>query len=98
MAAAGGGAAGRRPGRRGRVADTPLGSLSHSAAAQHAPGTGACEVCGSSALTRLHLTLADGTDVTFVSCHDCEHRAWFPFDGDGTSLPRDEVVRRSARG
>jgi hypothetical protein len=35
--------------------------------------------------------------VTFVSCHDCEHRAWFPLDGDGTALPRDEVVRRSAR-
>ncbi|QZN87597.1 hypothetical protein K5O09_13140 [Cellulomonas sp. C5510] len=74
-----------------------MGSLSH-AAAEHAPGTGACEVCASSHLTRLHLTLADGTDVTFVSCHDCEHRAWFPLDGDGTSLSRDDVVRRSARG
>jgi len=67
-------------------------------AARHAPGTATCEACGSARLTRLHLALADGTDVTFVSCHDCEHRAWFPLDGDGSSLPRDEVVRRSARG
>jgi hypothetical protein len=54
-------------------------------------------VCGSTRLTRLHLALADGTDVTFVSCHECEHRAWFPFAGDGTSLSRDEVVRRSSK-
>lgn len=97
MPAAGGGGAGRRPGRRARATDTPLGSLSH-AGAEHAPGTGSCEVCASSRLTRLHLTLADGTDVTFVSCHECEHRAWFPLDGDGTSLSREDVVRRSARG
>jgi hypothetical protein len=55
-------------------------------------------VCGSERLTRLHLALADGTDVTFVSCHECEHRAWFPVAGDGTALSRDEVVRRSSRG
>jgi hypothetical protein len=55
-------------------------------------------VCGSERLTRLHLALADGTEVTFVSCHQCEHRAWFPVDGDGTALSRDEVVRRSSKG
>lgn len=96
MATAGGGSTGRRRTRRGEPEATPLGSLSLPAA-EHAPGTGACEVCGSTRLTRLHLVLADGTDVTFASCHDCEHRAWFPLDGDGTALPRDEVVRRSAR-
>ncbi len=94
---AGAGGAGRRKGRRGEAEPTPLGSLSHDVGGEHAPGTGTCEVCGSARLTRLHLTLADTTDVTFVSCHDCEHRAWFPFDGDGTSLSREEVVRRSGR-
>ena len=96
MASAGGGA-GRRKGRRGEPEATPLGSLSAPSHGKHAPGTGECEVCGSTRLTRLHLALADGTDVTFVSCHECEHRAWFPLAGDGTSLSRDEVVRRSAR-
>ena len=97
MAGAGGASGGRRKGRRGEPEATPLGSLSQ-AGQQHAPGTDACEACGSPRLTRLHLALADGTDVTFVSCHECEHRAWFPLDGDGTSLSRDEVVRRSSRG
>lgn len=96
MAAAGGGSAGRRRGRRGEPEATPLGSLSQAGAA-HAPGTAECEVCGATRLTRLHLALADGTDVTFVSCHVCEHRAWFPVGGDGTALSRDEVVRRSSR-
>jgi hypothetical protein len=92
--AAAGGTSGRR--RRGEPEQTPLGSLSQPE--QHiAPGAGECEVCGSARLTRLHLELADGTAVTFVSCHECEHRAWFPLDGDGTSLSRDEVVSRSTR-
>ncbi len=95
MAAAGGGTP-RRKGRRAQPEAAPLGSLSQ-AGGQHAPGTGACEVCASPRLTRLHMTLADGTAVTFVSCHECEHRAWFPVDGDGTALSRDEVVRRSGR-
>ncbi|RMI03680.1 hypothetical protein [Cellulomonas triticagri] len=87
--------AGRRKGRRDEEA-APLGSLS-APGQVHAPGTATCGVCGSDRLTRLHLALADGTDVTFVSCHQCEHRAWFPLDGDGTALERDEVVRRSSR-
>lgn len=74
----------------------PLGSLSRPEL-DLAPGTADCEACGSTRLTRLHLDLADGTAVTFVSCHECEHRAWFPVDGDGTSLTRDEVVARSTR-
>jgi hypothetical protein len=93
VATAGGG---RRKGRRAEQDATPLGSLS-SPGQQHAPGTEVCEVCASPRLTRLHLALADGTDVTFVSCHECEHRAWFPIAGDGTPLDRDEVVRRSSR-
>jgi hypothetical protein len=97
VATAGGGAPGRRKGRRAAPEAAPLGSLSQSGQT-HAPGTGECEVCGSERLTRLHLALADGTEVTFVSCHQCEHRAWFPVDGDGTALSRDEVVRRSSKG
>ncbi len=97
MAGAGGGAAGRRKGRRGEPEPTPLGSLSQ-AGQEHAPGTGECEAWGATPHTPLPRAQAAGTDVTFVSCHECEHRAWFPLDGDGTSLSRDEVVRRSSRG
>jgi hypothetical protein len=87
---------GRRKGRRGEAEAAPLGSLSQAGSA-HAPGTQACASCGGTRLTRLALALADGTDVTFVSCHECEHRAWFPVAGDGTPLDRDDVVRRSSR-
>ncbi|HEY0188640.1 MAG TPA: hypothetical protein VGC67_14210 [Cellulomonas sp.] len=86
----------RRRSRRGEPEPAPLGSLSHPEQ-QHAPGSAECEACGSTRLTRLHLDLADGTAVTFVSCHECEHRAWFPVDGDGSSLTRDEIVARSTR-
>ncbi len=85
----------RRP-RRGEPEQTPLGSLSRQDPTLP-PGTAECEACASTRLTRLHLDLADGTAVTFVSCHECEHHAWFPLDGDGTSLSRDEVVARSTR-
>ncbi len=88
------GAGGRA--RRGEPEPAPLGSVSHPAGG-HAPGADSCEVCGSGALTRLHLVLGDGTEVTFVSCHSCEHKGWYPLDGDGTALTRDEVIARTAR-
>jgi|APAga8741243762_1050094.scaffolds.fasta_scaffold00002_268 hypothetical protein len=89
------GSGGRR-GRRAAEPALPLGSLARQD--QHHPvGTAACAACGSDRLTRLRLTLADGTEVTFVSCHACEHRAWIPLDGDGTALTRDQVVERSSR-
>lgn len=99
MAAGGAGGAGAgqgppRRGRRGQEPPEPLGSLSHHEG-EHPAGTATCESCGSDQLTRLHLALADGTAVTFVSCHRCEHRAWV--DAAGTSVGRDEVVARSAR-
>jgi len=90
------GAAGRRRGRRQAEEAQPLGSLTRQEQ-PHPPGAEVCGSCGADRLTRLRLTLADGTDVTFVSCHVCEHRAWIPLDGDGTALSRDEVVQRSAR-
>jgi Zn ribbon nucleic-acid-binding protein len=39
--------------------------------------TGAeCPSCGSQRLTTLAMTLTDGTQVNFSSCHNCEHRVW----------------------
>jgi hypothetical protein len=35
-----------------------------------------CSNCGSSRITRISMTLTDGTPVDFTSCHDCEHKVW----------------------
>lgn len=45
------------------------------------------------------MVLADGTDVTFVSCQDCESREWRSVQPDGTwqALPIETVLARSTR-
>lgn len=96
MAEGAAGGTGRRRGRRAAEPARPLGSLTRQDQ-PHTLGTEECGSCGSRQLTRLRLTLADGTEVTFVSCHSCEHRAWIPVDGDGTELTREQVMERSAR-
>ena len=77
--------------RRARAEDAlPLGSLTQR---EHRP-PGGCVSCGSTRLTRLGMTLADGSAVDFVSCHHCEHRRW---EEAGTDVPVTEVLRRTAR-
>jgi hypothetical protein len=62
---------GRRS-RRPATPAVPLGSLT-----QRAHRTGAaCRDCGSEHVTRLSMSLTDGTPVVFTSCHQCEHRTW----------------------
>lgn len=58
-----------------------------------------CGSCDGEQLTQLSLVLADGTDVTFISCQDCESREWLAAQADGTwlSLPIADVLERSAR-
>jgi hypothetical protein len=46
----------------------------------------ACVVCGSERVTRISMTLTDGTPVDFTSCHVCEHRAWQESAGDALGL------------
>jgi hypothetical protein len=41
-----------------------------------------CGSCGSSRITRISMTLTDGTPVDFTSCHDCEHKVWTGAQGD----------------
>lgn len=79
------------PGRRDARPAEPLGSLSQ-AGGPVAPGTAACQQCGETNLTRIRMTLASGRPAVFVSCPSCERTGWFALDGDGTPLPRDEVV------
>lgn len=83
--------------RRRRAAeeeqDVPLGSLS-----QRLPvpsGTETCLPCGATLLTRVPMSLGDGTAVTFVSCPECEDRVWVTVDGDRLGLV--EVLGRAER-
>ena len=41
-----------------------------------------CSNCGSSRITRISMTLTDGTPVDFTSCHDCEYKVWTGQQGD----------------
>ena len=58
-----------------------------------------CGSCGGGALIRLPMVLSDGTEVTFISCQDCEAREWLAAETDGTwtALPIKSVLKRSAR-
>ena len=76
--------------RRGTPEPEPLGSLSRNE--KVAAGTEKCTVCGSRALTRVPMTLADGASATFVSCQDCEERGWVR--ADGAVLSTDDVIER----
>lgn len=73
----------------------PLGSISRGGDAP--PGTEACVGCGGRSLTRLRMTLTDGTPVVFVSCQECERTAWFALDGSFAELSRDAVIDRSGK-
>ena len=76
---------------RAERAAEPLGSISQPMGAG-VPGTAACLRCGETDLTRIRLALTDGRQVVFVSCPACEQRNWFPLDGSGVPLDRDDVL------
>ena len=48
-----------------------------------------CKSCGSSDVIEIDLTLPDGTEVTFNSCHQCEARWW---NQDGKKLELEVVL------
>lgn len=53
-----------------------------------------CAICGSSRVTTLAMTLTDGTPVSFVSCHNCEHRVW---SHQGSALGLPDVLARATK-
>jgi hypothetical protein len=55
----------------------------------------ACSGCGSDRVTRISMTLTDGTPVDFTSCHVCEHRTWQESAGDTLAL--DGVLQRTRK-
>jgi hypothetical protein len=78
--------------RRGRAAlpDVPLGSLTQR---EHQART-ECMSCGSTRVTKLAMSLTDGTPVDFTSCHRCEHRTW---EHDGVPLSVQTVLERTQK-
>ena len=40
------------------------------------PTTVECSQCGAADAIQIEITLPDESDVTFNSCHQCEHRWW----------------------
>ncbi|MGB5169471.1 MAG: hypothetical protein WBP49_13820 [Acidimicrobiia bacterium] len=53
-----------------------------------------CNSCGQNSVIQIELTLPDGSEVVFCSCHRCESKWW---DRDGEVLDLDalsDVARR----
>ncbi len=48
-----------------------------------------CATCGASTVIEIELTLPDGTEVAFYTCHKCETRWW---NRDGQSLDLEVVL------
>jgi hypothetical protein len=71
----------------------PLGSLT-----QRGARTGAgCRACGSERVTRIAMSLTDGSPVQFTSCHRCEHRTWEEQGSEGGVLPVDRVLDKTRK-
>ncbi len=56
--------------------------------------TGVCPACGSHRFTALSMVLTDGTSADFLSCHNCEHRAW---SAAGRDLSFADVIKRTTK-
>lgn len=54
----------------------------------------ACANCRAADAIQIELTLPDGTDVFFNSCHQCEHRWWH---ADGEVLDLTAILEKSRR-
>ena len=71
----------------------PLGSLT-----QPGARTGAgCKACGSERVTRIAMSLTDGSPVQFTSCHRCEHRTWEEQGLGGSVLPVNRVLDKTRK-
>ncbi len=55
-----------------------------------APGTGlTCTSCGEASVIQIEMSLPDGTEVVFNSCHVCETKWW---DRDGEPVEVDGII------
>lgn len=53
-----------------------------------------CSSCGASDAIQIEIQLPDETDVTFNSCHRCEHRWW---ESDSDVLDLSTILERARR-
>ena len=76
-------------------AHVPLGSLTQPGARAGA----SCHACGSDRVTRIAMSLTDGSPVQFTSCHRCEHRTWEESTAVGVSavLPIQRVLDKTRK-
>jgi formate dehydrogenase maturation protein FdhE len=66
----------------------PLTSLTQSGA------RAACTACGSDRVTRIAMTLTDGSPVDFAHCQACESRTW---EQDGRELTLPNVLTKARK-
>lgn len=71
----------------------PLGSLTQPGARAGA----SCRACGSERVTRIAMSLTDGSPVTFTSCHRCEHRTWEEQGAVDAVLPVQRVLDKTRK-
>ncbi|MEJ5914101.1 hypothetical protein [Pseudokineococcus sp. 1T1Z-3] len=79
-----------RPRTRRPAPVVPLGSLTQTAASEVV----GCPSCEAPRVTRLAMTLTDGTAAVFTSCGRCDHRGW---EADGVGLRIEDVLARTRR-
>jgi DNA-directed RNA polymerase subunit M/transcription elongation factor TFIIS len=48
-----------------------------------------CTSCGQDSVIQIEMTLPDGTEVVFCSCHVCEAKWW---DREGESIAVDGII------
>lgn len=53
-----------------------------------------CAHCASTRVTRISMTLTDGSSVDFASCHACERKTW---SQDGTALDVPTVLAKAQK-
>ncbi len=53
-----------------------------------------CSKCGARDAIQIELTLPDDTEVTFNSCHRCEHRWW---EAGSTVIDLNTVLEKARR-
>jgi hypothetical protein len=54
----------------------------------------ACEVCDSTAVTTIAMTMTAGQLVQMTSCHRCEHKTWRE---EGEPVPLNRVLSLAAK-
>ena len=53
-----------------------------------------CVACSGTRVTKISMTLTDGSDVDFTSCHSCEHKSWTQA---GTGLDVSSVLQKAQK-